>query len=236
MKKIKLIFFLTLTTISQLSAQTFAENLKFGIMGGYDFFAQDELKAVNTSVINSLPFESKVINDFKPSFYFGTYLQYELFNHFDIGPSYEYHYSGSRVGSRDYSGQFIFDQYIHTHQIALKIDYALVSSDRIEVCIQLNGGVNLSSWKMDTDFELGDNGQFENQQSTDELEGFSWHISPAIKCAYQLVPKISLTAAAAYAFDLDPKYHYKDNKDWKATQSPEWSGVNISLGLEFRLK
>lgn len=236
MKKFPVLCLMALISIGQLSAQSFVEKLKFGVWGGYSFYPQNELKSVNNSMMSSLPFETQVIDNFKPAFYFGSSIQYRLLNHFYLGPSYEYHYAGSRLGSRDYSGQFIFDQYIHTHQFALKMDYQLVSFQKMAISAQASTGGNLSSWKMDSNFELGEDGQLLNEQSTDEYTGFSWHISPAVKCTYEVIPGISLTATVAYAFDIARKYHYKGRKDWKATKSPEWSGLNLSLGLDFQLK
>ena len=88
----------------QLSAQLNPEKIKLGVMAGYAFYQQDDLKSVNREILSQLPFESQIIDNFDPVFFFGCYAQYELFSHFYIGPAYEYRYTGSRLGTKDYSG------------------------------------------------------------------------------------------------------------------------------------
>ncbi len=144
----------------QLSAQLNPEKIKLGVMAGYAFYQQDDLKSVNREILSQLPFESQIIDNFDPVFFFGGYAQYELFSHFYIGPAYEYRYTGSRLGTKDYSGIYSFDQYVKAHQIGLKFDYSLVSLKKIVFNVQLNGGAGFTDWKMDSNLEIGEEVQF----------------------------------------------------------------------------
>ena len=55
----------------QLSAQLNPEKIKLGVMAGYAFYQQDDLKSVNREILSQLPFESQIIDNFDPVFFFG---------------------------------------------------------------------------------------------------------------------------------------------------------------------
>ena len=102
MKKILLI--LLILNSHLLSAQELEPKLRFGISGGFGTFNQGDPKSLNQDAIDQLPFEAKIIDEFKPNFNFGAYAQYQLFKRFWVGPEYRYYYTGSRLGQKDYSG------------------------------------------------------------------------------------------------------------------------------------
>ncbi len=233
MRKLVVLFFILLSV--QLSAQLNPEKVKIGIQSGYAFYGQKDLNSINQDIINQLPFEARIIDDFKPVLFIGAYVQYDLFSRFSVGPAYEYHYTGSRVGVKDYSGIFSFDQYVHTHRVGLKADYCLIPFGRVKFNIEMNAGASFTDWKMDSNLEIGDNGEYSEHQ-LDKLKGLSWYISPALKFKYRLIPKICFVGAVAYSFDLIKDYHYKENRDIEIVKFPDWSGISLSLGLEFKLK
>ncbi len=234
MQKLIVLLFVILT--GQLSAQLNPEKLKIGAIGGYAFYNQNDLKFINQETLNQLPFDAEIVDNFKPSFYFGAYIQYETLKRFYIGPAYEYHDTGSRLGARDYSGIFSFDQYVHKHQIGLKTDYSLTPpSNRIGLDAEMNAGVNFTNWKMDSNLEIGDDGEY-SEQEIDKFRGFSWYVSPALNFSYRIFSQVFLTGNAAYSFELHKKYHYKNNKSLKVVKTPAWSGFKLSLGIEFHFK
>lgn len=233
MRKIVVLTFILLSL--KLSAQNQTEKIKIGIQSGYAFYGQEDLKLLNQNVIGQVPFVVKAIDDFDPVFYFGAYIQYGLFNRFYIGPSYEYHYTGSRLGAKDYSGVFSFDQYVHTHQLGLKVDYSFITKTRTSFNIEMNVGPNFTDWKVISDLEIGDIGAYSDLQK-DYFKGVSWHFSPALKIDYRLIPSIHLFGAVAYSFDLIKNYHYNKNIDAEVLKTPDWSGFKLSLGMEFNLK
>ncbi len=216
----------------KLSAQFDPEKIKLGIHSGFSFFVQEDLKSINQEFKKQLPFETEIIDDFKPVLYFGGYSQYELLNRFALGPVYEYHYTGSRLGARDYSGIFSFDQYIKSHQIGMKFSYSLITELQKAFIFELNTGINFTRWKTDSKLEIGEDGEF-LQQDKDNFTGKSWNVTPAIKYIYRITTPVSLFGNLAYSFDLARKYTYEEDKSLDITKAPRWSGLKVSIGVEF---
>jgi len=230
MRKIILSFFILLSM--KLSAQFDPDKIKIGAQAGYTFFEQKDLRSVNRTIKDQLPFTTDIIDDFQPFFYFGVYSQYKLFNRFSIGPAYEYHYGGSRLGAKDYSATFSYDQYINSHQVGLKLDCALLSAVRMVLNFEITSGINITKWKTDMNLEIGDDGLFSERQMMN-FKGHSWNISPAVKLGYYVIPEICLFGALTYSFDLLKKYTNQENENINVVKTPDLSGLKLSLGLEF---
>lgn len=203
-------------------------------MVGYAFYQQDDLKSVNHQIQSQLPFEAGIIDNFDPVFYFGGYVQYELFNHFYLGPAYEYRYTGSRLGTKDYSGIYSFDQYVKAHQIGLKFDYSLLSMKQIVLNAQLSGGASFTDWKMDSNLEIGEEADYSEHQ-LDKFKGHSWYVAPGISFGYRFIPQLTLTGSAGYSFDMAQKYKYLMNTAVNVINYPDWGGIKLSLGIELNL-
>lgn len=229
MKKILLVIFILNSYL--LVAQENEPKFRFGISGGYATFNHSDLKSINQSAIDQLPFEAKIIDEFEPNFNFGAYTQNQLFPRFWIGPEYHYYFSGSRVGQKDYSGVYSFDQYVHSHAIGLKIGYVLTEVDRFSLQFQLSSGFGLTKWKMDSKLIIGENS--ENQ--IDELKGFGWYFLPSFVANYRIIKGISFVGSAGYTLDLVRNYKYEAKSGYKITQMPDWSGLRLSVGVEFEL-
>jgi hypothetical protein len=226
--------FLLILLSWQLSAQLNPEKIKLGVTAGYAFYDQKDLKDINREIIAQLPFEARIIDNFEPVFYFGGYVQYELSNRFSLGPNYEYHYTGSRLGIKDYSGTYSFDQYVNAHQIGLKFNYSLMSFQRFIFETQLGGGACFTDWRMDTNLEIGEDGEYPESQ-LEKLKGHSWYVSPGLNFGYRLISQVTLTGSATYSFDIARKYKYLKNKNVNVINSPDWSGFKLSVGIEFNL-
>lgn len=203
-------------------------------MAGYAFYQQDDLKSVNHQIQSQLPFEAGIIDNFDPVFYFGGYVQYELFNHFYMGPVYEYRYTGSRLGTKDYSGVYSFDQYVKAHQIGLKFDYSLLSMKQIVLNAQLSGGASFTDWKMDSNLEARKGGDY-SEKHIDKFTGHGWYVSPGISFGYRLIPQVTLIGSANYSFEIAPRYKYLMNTAVNVINYPDWSGIKLSLGIELNL-
>ncbi len=229
MKKILLIIFILNSLL--LSAQEQESKYRFGISGGYGTFNHSAPKALNQAAIDQLPFDAKIIDEFEPNFNFGGYAQYQLFNRFWIGPEYRYYYTGSRLGQKDYSGVYSFDQYLHAHTVGLKMGFVVAEIDRFSFLIQLNSGVGFTKWKMDSELTLSGN----SDSQVDKLKGLSWYALPSFAANYKLFQGLSLVGTAGYSLDLVKKYKYEANSDIKIVKNPDWSGLRLTLGLEYEL-
>ncbi len=228
----KIVAFLLILNAFQLVAQENIRRIKFGVTSGYNFYNPRDLKLLNQEIISQLPFDAKVIDDFKPGLSFGAFAQYELFKYFTVGPSIHYMYMGSRVGQRDYSGSFSFDQYLKSVGLGLKLDYFFIEIGHTAVSVQMEAGWNISSWRMESNLDAG--GSVENDWQN--LSGISWYTAPALCVDYEFMPNFSVLATAGYSFDIIKNYQYNDNPDLKLIRKPDWKGLRLSLGIEYTFK
>ncbi|TKG94180.1 hypothetical protein EYV94_12905 [Puteibacter caeruleilacunae] len=220
---------MTLQVSAKIKLDKFSlQKIRFGAITGYAFFNQKELKKVNDLTVDTMPFEVKNIDQFDPSFYWGGYIQYQLWEKIYLGPTYEYHYSGSRMGAKDYSALYIFDQSLHSHQIGLKFDNMVVKLKQSWLSIELNAGINLTHWEVVNKLEQDKNTYY--MGPLDDVNGSSIFVSPALKYDYKLSEKLTLVSMLTYAMDFMHSFSIDDNK---LEDTPTWNGVKFAIGVEF---
>jgi len=121
MQRLFLVLIFFLSGLQTLRAQTNEkqDNIKYGITGGVAFFSESYLKQINIDVIKNLPFNVQTINNFPPTICYGGYILTPLGSRISLGPSYQFYTTGSRLGAKDYSGSYTFDQIISAHSLGL---------------------------------------------------------------------------------------------------------------------
>ena len=206
-------------------------SIKFGLTAGYADFSVGNLESINEEIMAQLPFETNVIDNFPSRFYYGGHILLRLANWYSIGPAYEFHSTGSRIGAKDYSGLYQFDQILSTHQLEIENEFQVSGGFKPAVFIDINGGVNFSSWKMKELLNVGE----EKQEDKNEYAAMKPFVYPAMKIAYPVYKDFSAFAKVGYLFDLGGKYHLSDNKDYQSTLKVPWSGIRFSLGLQFEI-
>jgi hypothetical protein len=203
--------------------------IKIGFFSGFDFYKQSGLSARNQYVINSEPFDVKIIDDFVPRPVIGSYLQYVLTKRITIGPEYTYHYSGSRIGARDYSGMFSFDQYVKVHQIGLKFDYSVLIRNHSSVKLEISTGAGLTTYKLESDLQLGENPE-KVVKDVVLLKGISWYTRPALQ--YQFTFRhLDLFGSIGYSFEPLKKFTYENNVIKQ--ELPSCKGFNMIIGIDY---
>lgn len=226
MRKLTLLLFLILTiTVSGQEPGM----IKAGFVSGFDFYKQEGLRNWNQYTIDNSPFEVKIIDEFIPRPIIGSYVQYFFTSRFSVGPEYSYHYSGSRIGTRDYSGLFSFDQYVKVHQIGLKFDYSVMIRNRSSVMLEINTGAGFTRWEMKTDLELGENLEYV-EKSAVSIKGISWYTSPAL--VYQFTFKhLGLFSSISYSFEPLKKFKFENNVIEQ--NLPSCVGFNLNFGIDY---
>lgn len=207
-------------------------NLKLGAFGGYASYSFDYLKDVNAQAINQLPFDAAVTDDFPSRVYFGGSVLLRLTNWYYIGPAYEFHSTGSRLGAKDYSGIYSFDQILTTHQLGIENEIRISKGLKPAVFFDITGGVNFSAWKMNEVLDVS--GSREEDKS--DFASIKPFVLPVLKLSYPVCRNISAFAKGGYLVDAGGKYHLKSNKDAQSEQKIPWNGFRISAGLELNVK
>jgi hypothetical protein len=203
--------------------------LKLGLTGGFGGYSFENLEDINDAVINQLPFDAAVIDNFPDRFYFGGVALIRVANWYWAGPSYQFHSTGSRVGAKDYSGSYHFDQILSVHQLGLENEIRISKSLKPAVFLDISGGVNFSTWKTEEVLEISG----EKDKDYSEYVAVKPFVLPALKISYPVYKNFTVAAQAGYLFDLGGKYHLSGNKDYQSNLKIPWSGYRFSLGLEY---
>ncbi|MCP4178713.1 MAG: hypothetical protein GY756_13190 [bacterium] len=228
--KIKISIILMLFAFSFSSAQEIKVNkYRIGLMGGLGKYIQSDLKTINKNVQAQLGFETKLIQDFPMNFYYGGYFLIRSGNKTYIGANYQFHTTGSRMGVKDYSGSYAFDQIISCHSIAFQIEYTLDNSKKLEWCLNAQCGLNISNWKMNEELIIGE----EKESLLTELTAVRPFIYPSIKIKYPILNWIYISLSGGFSVDLGGKYNVKDSHSKTSVLKAKWTGPRVSLDLGF---
>jgi hypothetical protein len=228
---LSIIFLLTgLQTILAQPDET-QHMLKFGIFGGAFYSNENDLKQLNTDVVKSLPFNVRTINDFPPYFSYGGYVLCVLSPKFSIGSSYQFYTTGSRLGAKDYSGIYSFDQIISAHSLGILTELMMIKSEKSVVYFETTVGFHLANWKMEENYNIS--GQEEN--SKEKLIAMKPFIYPGLKCSIPITSSFGIAVKAGYSFDLAGKFRPESNPKVKSNTKVSFSGPRLTIAFEYEL-
>jgi len=204
-------------------------DIKIGINGGGAWLFQNDLRKINRDTGNMLPFATQTIDDFPPYFTYGGQILVTLSGWLALGPCYQYYTTGSRIGARDYSATYSFDQIISSHSPGLVAEIALAKSPFYSAFFELTGGLNVASWKMEEKLVAGEE-KDSDQRKMSALRPF---IYPGFKVAYPLSKSLGIFFKAGYSADLGGKYSLDSYPGGKIDQRASFSGIRAMVGLDF---
>jgi hypothetical protein len=232
MQSFKIILIILLIIIQQdfITAQEISKNdFRIGVTGGYGYYFQSDLKKINQDVKNQLSFETKLIDNFPPAFFWGIHFLYKLSPHIYIGPNYQFHTTGSRLGYKDYSGSYTFDQILSCNSIALQIEGSFLKEKKTTFCLNVAGGANFSKWKIIEELIVGE----QNQSSSIKLSAIRPFIYPSIKLKYSFISFLSISMSAGYSFDLGGRYKIKIPDPSVSNKIAKWTGPRAEFSIDY---
>lgn len=109
-KKILLIVFILFI----VNANLFAQKVELGFQTGYGFYNMSSIRNITNETFAQLPFEAKIISNCPPFLYYQPRIAIPKAK-MKYGLIYTYQSTGSRVSSKDYSGEYKFDARIYSH-------------------------------------------------------------------------------------------------------------------------
>ena len=205
--------------------------LKFGVSGGIAFFEEKDLKKMNADLIQTLPFEVNTIDNFPPYPSYGGYILTSVGAGIFIGPSYQYYTSGSRLGAKDYSASYRFDQIISAHSLGLQAELRVLKMQDMGLFIENTFGVHLARWKMEEYFKMDE--QVEN--SVYKFKAIKPFIYPCIKFSSPITANIGIAVKGGYSFDLFGKFKLESDPKIKSDKNVSFSGARLTVALEYQL-
>lgn len=210
-----------------LFAQDEAEMQRFkvGLSGGLVVYFEPDLKDINTQVINGSPFDLQTVNNFPPTLFYSGFILNRMGNRMYFGPSYSFYTTGSRLGIKDYSGSYQFDQILSAHSLGGQFEILVFTKNMMNIFFESTAGAHFATWKMSELLKVGD----EKVPDEQKLQAVKPFIYPAFKIAVPVYGRLQVALKAGYSFDLAGKYKTGNLKtDTKAS----FSGPRLSLILE----
>lgn len=202
-----------------------------GFTQGFGYYFQSDLKDVNKEVSNSLPFEVVTVNNFPVRVFWGGYLAIPLGIKVNIGLNYGFHSTGSRIGQKDYSGSYTFDQILTSHALSIYSDILLSHTEHLRGYFNLNVGADIASWEIREKLNISS----VSQNDEVEFRAVCPFVEPALILKRQFNHRIGLSLRAGYHLSFTAEYHHPSNNNIKTEMKPGWSGPRLSFNLDYNL-
>jgi hypothetical protein len=227
-----LIFFL----FSSIHAQVKPGNLFFTAFSGIATYKMDQMKELNKLTEKTLPFDVNTVDNFDPGFYLGGIVQTHLFSNLDICVRYQYNSTGSRIGQKDYSGYYTFDQIVNGHLLGIEPEVIIDENERYRISFSIMTGALFTRVKTKETLSISG----DKEQVSEDLSAFSVPVYPSLKFSVPILTSISGSFSMGYMFDTGGKVHLKENRDIillidNTYVRTEWSGLRITLGMKINL-
>ena len=134
----------------------YSQSLDAGFQLGTGFYSMSGLKSINNEVVRSLQFDSEIVSDFPPYFAYRPFILFN-FGSYKFGIRYTFNSTGSRVSSKDYSGEYRFDMKIRSHSPELIGEIELETFGIFRLFFYNSFGIILSDLDQNEELEiLGD--------------------------------------------------------------------------------
>lgn len=225
------LFLLLVLPLSSSSAQDVVTGFGMGI--GY--YQMEELRSFNEYVANYVPFETKLIDDYPPFYYYHP--SFALYwKRFEVGLAWSFHSSGSRYSSKDYSGEYLLDSKVKSSGPSTLFNICLNPSNKLRILFSNKIGMLSSNLVIEESLNVGVAKVFE-ESILFKSKDFFWE--PGIKFEFPLSLFI-LEAHAGHFLQAKGKGFYKTDKGERVYLKnsgdevhPEWNGFRIGLSALF---
>jgi hypothetical protein len=209
----------------------YTQSLGVGLQTGIGFYNMEELRAFNAEVFGTLPFKAKIISDYPPYFYYKPSCLIS-FGKITTGFKATYYSSGSRISSRDISGEYLLDTRINSIAPGLYIDLHLFSISKYKIWLFNEGGFLFSKLRMKENLTV--DGQ-ELIHSSYNFKSENYFIEPGLKVDYNIYHFISIEINTSY-FTQFGKNIFETNQgeiiDYgQGPVHPDWNGFRFGLSL-----
>lgn len=227
-----IMFLYLLSVTSMMYSQEVPPFFSFSFASGYGSYAMPDLKRINTVTSQNLPFRADDVNSFDPGPFFSVSVRYQN----DVlcaALGYQNYSTGSRIGLKDYSGIYTFDQIAGGHFAYFQP--GLIFGNRyVSVMPSVPVGLMFSSLRLEENLKVGD---FESHDDLNVVAK-SLIIEPSLNVNLSVLPFLSLTCGVGWMFDSGGKYHVKKHKeallDIDGQVKSGWQGWRLTAGIILR--
>jgi hypothetical protein len=214
-------------------------HLNLGYQIGFGTYSMNSLKNINDQISESLPFDSKVIDNFPRYLYFRPSVCLESAKH-TIGFIWTFQSTGSRISAKDFSGEYRFDTKVRSTAPGIYGDIKIFSHKKSRLCIYSIVGLVFS--KLNThEFVTLKSGQGENQSI--DFKALNYFLEPGVVYSYS-IGSFSVGLNAGYFITFGSQAFYRDDNkkntlyDSKNQQDvrPDWNGIRAGFSILYSFR
>jgi len=206
----------------------------FGFLSGIATYSMQGLKNINTSVIQGLPFDAKIVDNFPAYFYYQPKMVLS-FGNFAFGLVCSFQSSGSRVSAKDYSGEYRFDMKVRSNSPGIYTELRISTEDRFNFNLYSIVGPSFTNLEIQEYFNIA-NTILTN--SINKYKAQNYYFEPGIN--FQVpVKAISFSLSLGYLIHIGDQAFYSgsdkknvlyDTKN-NVKVSPDWRGLRAGLSV-----
>lgn len=211
-----------------------AQDFKLVLQTGYGFYDMSSFSKITQKNLSRLAFNAKVVSDYPPCLYYQPMLVIPL-EYVDFGIAYLNQTTGSRISSKDYSGEYHLDTKLSCNSPAIFFGRRLAGFKLFRIDLSLLVGMNISNVKVEEFLQVGTE-QHTNDYKFSSSSGF---FKPSIDL---LVPwrRFSLGLNCGYLKEFVRKdYIQLDSNNNKLITQEQmenidlWDGFRLGLSLSY---
>lgn len=222
-----------------LNLPSFSQYSDFGVQIGLGSFIMAEFKSLNEMVQSSLPFETKVTNNFPMNIVYKIYSHVTYNNNIGLGLKYSFSSSGSIISREDYSGSYYFKNQVNFQSPGIIIDYSFITSSKVKIIVYNELGWEFSRSKMHENLTLNPL----VQEDINKYRSVNIFTEPGFRVVYPYNDKINLGFFAACLIDSNSQikestttFKVEELYDFShGDYSLNWSGLRLGLSVSFTI-
>lgn len=212
----------------------YTQNIKIGMQTGLGSYKMDELKWFTSSIYKSLPFQAKIISNYPSYIYYKPSIVLS-YNNLSLGFQIAQYSTGSRISSKDYSGEYLFDTKINGTALGYYIDFGGFSVfKKFKISPFLESGIIFSEFKLKEYFTLN---SVEITNSTFKLKSKNYYSSVGFKIEYTISKLFCAEINSGYSVQYG-KINLKTDQGGSIHGNhgdiqPSWEGLQTGFALFF---
>lgn len=214
-----------------------AQNIKFSFQTGYGFYNMNTLKDITNDAIDDVSFESKIISNYPPYNYYQPMIIL-VNNNFELGFLYLFQTTGSRISSKDYSGEYTFDSKIKSNSPGIMLGYIIKNDNNISIGLNVQVGYTFNTLVFNESLKLNDQLASEDESI---LSSQNPYFKPNLDISYnwnQFSGSINLGYFKEFFrnnYTLDEARENEIPVKTKFSDSDIWDGVRIGISISYTL-
>ncbi len=213
-----------------------SQQIETGIQGGLGCYSMKDLKEINEITVKLIPFDTKLVHDFPPYFYYRPFILLKL-KKISFGPVFTFQSTGSRISARDYSGEYLLDMVVSSNGPGIYDEIVLFDHNNLHYSFYSTFGALFSNLKMKESLVV-------NEESlTDEkykFKSFNYYLEAGLKISYSY-KFLDYGFSAGFQIQAgDGSFRYSENKDTKLINTetnnpvrPGWNGFRAGLSVSY---